>query len=592
MVVVGEVAKKVRRLAQWGIEDPRLPAHNSLHQYFRNHEQIVGNGETNLSVIMKLKDGGRFAAGLPKLCLTIMLLAVFSTVLNVISHTEMQRELNDYDAQLDAPPYFNASNYRKQRKEKQNRIESVPKDIDIEPRLGEDLESPDPSAQRTVHPRVACLRFKAGTQRIIRGCAETVDDFDFDPKMLAIPLGDQSKGYTKDGIPDELAINNTYVETDECKYPESQFAEKARTSLEDNVWSPRPICNDIHSIGFDWELFETHNTNSTRPPAKYLTMGGAKCIWQITSRNDDNHEETYIFKSNKMSRHIKRHYFQQTAIDGLISGQLGNPRLQSAIEGEIAVSDNWNHILPMYGYCGLANIVPFANGGNLREYILRKFKDKERKIDPVLSLQLALQAARGLHQVHMYINGSASFIHADMNPSQFLVFNEEDEVPLLQINDFNQGRFLLHNSKGDVCPYTTCIKNLRGNRCESAAQILCLIISHTRKIDHSPERYIYCAKVNERIDTYSFSGVMYFILTSGLDPHHETRNYFPIIKRAKKPSFPANIDYDHPANEAILHIIDRLVILEMNKRPDSLQLVQMLEKKLKNVQSKLTKYRR
>lgn len=441
-----------------GIDDPLL----LLLSYY---EQIGGNGEPpNLTVVMRLKDGGQLAAGLPKLCLTIVLLAIFSTVLNVISHTEMQRELNDYDIDLDAP-YFAT---RKQKNEKQksnhNRKNSRPKSV---PKDMEDWESPGLSAQQTVHPRVAC--FQAGTQRI-RGCAGIVNDFD--PKVLAIPLGDQTKGYMTDDKPDEQAINNTYVETDECKYPESQYAEKARTSIDDNVWSPRPTCNDIHSTGFDWELFDTKNTNFTRPPAKYLTMGGAKCIWKITSRNDDNHEETFIFKSNKMSRFIKRHYFHQTAVDGLISGEMGNPRLQSALEGEITVSDNWNHILPMYGYCGLANIVPFAKGGNLREYIDRKFKDEERKIDPVVSLQLALQAARGLHQVHMYIDGSASFIHADMNPSQFLVFNDEDEVPLLQINDFNQGRFLLHNSKDEVCPYTTCLKNLRGNRCESIAQIL------------------------------------------------------------------------------------------------------------------------
>ena len=466
-------------------------------------EQIAGNGEINLTAVMRLEAGGRFAVGLPKLCSTIMLLSMFSVVLNIISHTEMQREHNDYDIDLDAP-YFNARDRRRQKNEKRNRTESMPKDIDVESRSVKDWESPDHlSAQHTVHPRVACLRFKAGTQRMIEGgCAGGDLDYNLGqkyyfghPKTSAIPLNDPS--YVKAATLSEQDMNNTYVETDECKYPESQFAEKARTNPEDNVWSPRPICNDIHSIGFDWELFETRNANSTRPPAKYLTMGGAKCIWQITSRNDDNHEETFIFKSNKMSRHIKRHYFQNTAIDGLISGQLGNPRLQSAIEGKITVSDNWNHILPMYGYCGLANIVPFAKAGNLREYILRKFNE-ERKIDPVVSLQLALQAARGLHQVHMFVNGSPSFTHADMNPSQFLVFKDEDEVPLLQINDFNQGRFLLQNANGEVCPYMTCIKNLRGNRCESVDQILCVFInSHTRKIDHSPERYIYCATVNE-----------------------------------------------------------------------------------------------
>ena len=83
---------------------------------------------------------------------------------------------------------------------------------------------------------------------------------------------------------------------------------------------------------------------------------------------------------------------------------------------------------------------------------------------------------------------------------------------------------------------------------------------------------------------------MFFILTSGLDPHHETRNYFPVIREAKKPEFPAYVDFDHPANKAILDVIDRLITLELNERPDSLQLVQMLEEKLENVKSKLTRY--
>ena len=69
------------------------------------------------------------------------------------------------------------------------------------------------------------------------------------------------------------------------------------------------------------------------------------------------------------------------------------------------------------------------------------------------TLRMALQAVRGLYQAQLHRGGRPTFVHADLNPSQFLVFaldgkgggNDEDEceggggLPLLQINDFNQG---------------------------------------------------------------------------------------------------------------------------------------------------------
>jgi len=376
-------------------------------------------------------------------------------------------------------------------------------------------------------------------------------------------------------------------------------------------------------------------------------MGGAKCVWKVitTAVGGDEEEETVIFKSHKVARFFKREFWDRNGRDAMISGGMGNDSMMMRRTRQTTKGSDeyggWNHILPMYHYCALANVVPYARDGNLMEYVRNHREDegaqeddrfvyrrgrrpalkhldsvpssldgksneddenvrqgpkrggkkgrRRRIFGPVDTLRMALQAARGLYQAQLHRGGRPTFVHADLNPSQFLVFaldgkggeNDEDAreegggggLPLLQINDFNQGRFLTRSLLTNVtCPFRSCSKNHRGNRY------------------HTPERFSpTCVDQDERIDTFALGGVFFFLLTDGLDPYVDKRNYADAIKRGEIPNVPRSLqDGDdngkrHPAYAALEEVMERCMAFKLEDRPSSLEVVRMLEERLERV---------
>lgn len=437
------------------------------------------------------------------------------------------------------------------------------------------------------HPRVACFihndinndsspNEKSTQPEAMHKLASCYSVTSIPPKMKkrkiipSIPLEEKSNESDKEdaGAEDEDAEDeNDYHDTETCKYPDP---------AQQGPSIAPPTCNDIHSLGFDSHMFQNQHRPSDRSPIQYITMGGAKCIWKVSTLDDKHEEETVIFKSNKNSRFLKRQFYEQSRRDALISGRAGNALLSRSIESKNGIPINhssWNHILPMYHYCALANIVPYANGKNLMEFIQNDdTDDNDRRFGPMDTLHLALQAARGLYQAQLYWDGKPTFVHADLNPSQFLVFipysDESDKkLPILQINDFNQGRFLTRSViNNEICPFRVCSKNQRGNRY------------------HTPERFTNCVDQNEGIDIFSLGGVFFFLLTNGFDPYYDVRNYMPSIKKGELPHIPSRLDLDHPAYDALRDIMIKCMTAKLSDRPSSLEVVYMLEEKLQHLQ--------
>jgi len=201
--------------------------------------------------------------------------------------------------------------------------------------------------------------------------------------------------------------------------------------------------------------------------------------------------------------------------------------------------------------------------------------DNERRFGPMDTLHLALQAARGLYQAQLYWDGKPTFVHADLNPSQFLVFepysnDSKNKLPILQINDFNQGRFLTRSViTNETCPFRSCTKNQRGNRY------------------HTPERFMNCVDQNDAIDTFSLGGVFFFLLTNGFDPYYDVRSYNNAIKDGEIPHIPKRLDLDHPAYDALRDVMIKCMAFNLSDRPSSLEVVHMLEEKLQQIIMKL-----
>lgn len=353
-------------------------------------------------------------------------------------------------------------------------------------------------------------------------------------------------------------------ETDDCKYIYDKTKIQAQST-----------CNDIHSFGFDSGIFEFNNI---RPKMRYITSGGAKSVWKVNVTSFDGttrNNEQYILKANKYAKFMKNF-------------DLWEKSRQDAVVTSIAMSTSTgsNQILPLFGYCSLANIVPFAGAGTLNEFI-----SNNERLDPLTTLKVALQVARGLLQSQLYTNGKASFVHGDINPTQYLVIqsnypsirhnsrsrgekigNQQETTPIIQINDFNQGRFLTRSvTTNENCPFRVCNNNNRGGRY------------------HSPEKFYDCADQNDRVDTFSLGGVFYYLLSGGKDPYYYNRGqkYDISIRNGDLPlialhKFEGSVT-SHPAFIALKNIMYDCMAFKLNERPSVSDVVQVLEKEIEKL---------
>lgn len=410
------------------------------------------------------------------------------------------------------------------------------------------------------HPRVVCF--------FANGCADLSDEYLSESDMESIPIDvgrsnsqpDDVQSSSDEGGDDSNDTAN--VKGDNCRYSRS-IEERSRAY---------PTCNDIHSLGFDDQMFDKDYSHGGYN-IDFLAVGGANSVWKATSTHNG---ESAILKTTKMLKYYSVHRLKLYVLDAMIAAMEGNPQLSTQLRSENAVSkalsSGWNHIMPVYSHCYAATIAPVA-AGTLTEYVT-KYPDEHNgeTIDPLDKLRLALQAARGLYQMQMYRYGKPTFAHFDLNPSQFLVFHPQQQsssnIPILQINDFNRGRFLHWDTNNNTCTFQFdgCDKNTRGSRW------------------HGPDRFIGCTDVNEKVDTFTLGGVFFFLLSDGETPFEDTRHFGDFIKEGQMPSLPKSAVSDHPAFDALSEMVARCRALRIEDRPSSLEVVNMLEEKLRKIE--------
>mmetsp|Transcript_33219 Transcript_33219/g.70782 ORF Transcript_33219/g.70782 Transcript_33219/m.70782 type:complete len:293 (+) Transcript_33219:350-1228(+) len=277
-------------------------------------------------------------------------------------------------------------------------------------------------------------------------------------------------------------------------------------------------------------------------------------------------------KTNQLRRGWSSRYLDQNRRDILISERAGN-----SIE---------------HSYCAFSSVVPFATAGVLDDYV----HDRLERGD-VMSAEeqyaLAMQAARGLYQAHLYCYGRAAHAHADVKPAQFLLFdrprrsrrgrnatNVLSGMPAMQLNDFNRGNFLTRSVvTNETCPFRMCH------------------VHHKGSLYRSPEEYMECADQSDAIDVYSLGGIFYYVMSDGEKPWYYVGNYKKAVEkilRGERPRLPNAREYEkygertmrrvrersrQPAFVALKKVMTKCWAFEPEDRPSSLQVVRMLEEK-------------
>lgn len=147
---------------------------------------------------------------------------------------------------------------------------------------------------------------------------------------------------------------------------------------------------------------------------------------------------------------------------------------------------NSSQVLPLYGYCGFAVVVPFADGGTLASVLSKEWSREDRGWKGISSterLKYAIDASKGLAAIH-----DINVVHADLTVKQYLVWNGR-----LQLGDFNQGILLSRNSSA---PDSACTFQMTKNYGTTRA----------------PEEYSHKPQTSA-VDVWSLGSVLYHILT-------------------------------------------------------------------------------
>jgi serine/threonine protein kinase len=226
-----------------------------------------------------------------------------------------------------------------------------------------------------------------------------------------------------------------------------------------------------------------------------------------------------------------------------------------------------SNVCPVYQCCAFTSVSPYSDVGPLDAYVEGRKKKKKNGGGVMGAIEvyvLAMQAARGLHQAQLYRDGMATNVHADVKPDQLLLFrrpggaavgrrldggssysanaddddddDDDDEsgtteststttravlanpdVPLLQIQDFNRGRYLTRSiaegGNNATCPFRMCG------------------IRHRGSTYRSPEEYMDCADQADTIDVYALGGVFYYLLSDGRRPWYYVDDYDTAVER-------------------------------------------------------------
>jgi len=253
--------------------------------------------------------------------------------------------------------------------------------------------------------------------------------------------------------------------------------------------SARPNCNAMHELDLSHIYQENAQTGVKRPRVRLIANGYWSDIWTIVETDYDQSaidgvpgtlpSKKFVAKTLRYQHELNLRNYDRNRRDAMAMERLTSSK----------------SVVDIYGYCTVAELVEYADGGDLdRALIGKRRKDLEEGEDrsqqeysSVQKLQMATQGAMGLAALHnIDQEGLASLAHTDIGTGQFIFVDGR-----LKLNDFNRARFILKYKQNETnCPY---------------------YVGKNPGKWRSPEEYRYDAQ-SEKVDVYSFGNILYVLL--------------------------------------------------------------------------------
>jgi serine/threonine protein kinase len=192
-------------------------------------------------------------------------------------------------------------------------------------------------------------------------------------------------------------------------------------------WQTRayPNCNAFHDLDLPAKL--------RRREFQYAGSGGFNHVFRVRGRRASP-EPDVALKLLSLSRQTR---------SGIPSSDMYSRQNYDIVRRDALVSERLTkspHVLPVYGYCGFATVVPYAaDGGTLGSALEQKNSEGRtgwHNMTSFARLRQVADAAAGLADVH-----DIAVVHGDVAAKQYIVWNGS-----LRLGDFNQGILLRRNT--------------------------------------------------------------------------------------------------------------------------------------------------
>jgi serine/threonine protein kinase len=279
------------------------------------------------------------------------------------------------------------------------------------------------------------------------------------------------------------------------------------------------VCNPLHEYSMADEVLQNR--------FQYLARGGNRMAIKAV---DGTHTTPVVLKLLRYDDDITLQSYERNRRDGMTMERLASSP----------------YILNSYGFCGVSEVVEYANGGMLQD-LIRLLREKTISLQPIDKLRIAIQLIKGVADLHTFESDSVTSVsHNDIGPDQIVFVNG-----VYKLNDFHLSYFLKRNqTSGVTCPNSMKVRS-----------------PWVR--EHAPEETYRKQKVdNEKADVYAIGNMMYYVLTHSYSIFEDVPNLQDVVtllRGGKRPSYP---DFILQSNDQALQAIKNGINLCWKHSPE------------------------